>query len=163
MNSAVAWWGCLGIPRASHGRGLTLHYIFSIIGQVPAADQAPACCAGCAAVGTARDGQDPAGTGCGPPYGLYLHPCLWLRARPKVHWRRLPHGSRTFCHGQVNDPLFSPLFMLKSLKSQLIYASAALLHETWPIDTPPPPPPHHCLSLSGDGWLILLQNTVRSC
>ena len=52
-------------------------------------------------VWTSRHREDPAGTGCGPPHRLHLHPGVWVRAGAEVHWRGVAHGPRAVCHGQV--------------------------------------------------------------
>ena len=57
--------------------------------------------AGRPAVWTSRHREDPAGTGCGPPHRLHLHPGFWVGAGAEVHWRGVAHGPRAVRHGQV--------------------------------------------------------------
>ena len=68
--------------------------------------------AGRSAVWTSRHREDPAGTGCGPPHRLHLHPSVWVGAGAEVHWRGVAHGPRAVRHGQVvllPDVAMSPI------------------------------------------------------
>ena len=61
-------------------------------------------CAGCAALWPTGHWQDPAGSRRRPPHRVHVHPCLRLRARAEVYWRRIAHGPRAVRHGSVCFP-----------------------------------------------------------